>query len=75
MPMSDHVDRYVAIKRALGYSFIDQALVLKRFAAFAAGDEFLNTARVITWASLASSGFLRSSSNCRRSRWRSASMA
>ncbi|MBN8750948.1 Tyrosine recombinase XerC [Xylophilus ampelinus] len=55
MPMSDHVDRYVAIKRALGYSFIDQALVLKRFAAFAAGDEFLNTARVITWASLASS--------------------
>jgi len=55
MPMSDHVDRYVAIKRALGYSFIDQAFILERFAAFADGDEFLSAARVIEWAGRAAS--------------------
>jgi hypothetical protein len=55
MPMSNHVDRYVAIKRALGYSFTDQAYVLGRFAEFVVRDEFLSAARAIAWAGTASS--------------------
>jgi len=55
MPISDHVDRYVAIKRALGYSFTDQAHVLGRFAEYVERDEFLSAARMIAWAGRASS--------------------
>lgn len=57
MPMSDQVDRYVAIKRGLGYSFSDQEQMLQKFAAFAKGydDEFTRSQRIIAWASKASS--------------------
>lgn len=55
MPMSDHVERYVAIKRALGYSFADQAYALGWFADFAKDDEFLSASRAIAWAAKASS--------------------
>ncbi|KQW64986.1 hypothetical protein ASC92_06045 [Variovorax sp. Root411] len=55
MPMSDHVDRYVAIKRTLGYSFVDQAYALSRFAEFSKEDEFLSASRAIAWAAKASS--------------------
>ena len=57
MPMSDHVDRYVALKRGLGYNFAGQEQVLRKYAAFAKrhGDEFTRAARMIEWAAKASS--------------------
>lgn len=55
--MNEQVDRYVALKRGLGYSFADQAQMLQKYAAFASchGDEFTRAARMIEWAAQASS--------------------
>lgn len=57
MPMSTSVQRYVTIKRGLGYKFVDQEQMLRKYAAFAHsfGDEFTSAARMIEWASTAPS--------------------
>ncbi|NDZ17189.1 integrase [Variovorax sp. WS11] len=62
--MSTHVERYVALKRGLGCSFTDQAQMLEKFSAFADrhGDEFTSSARMVAWASMASSP-------CRSGEW------
>ncbi len=46
------VERYVALKRASGFLFKEQARVLANFVAFAtnAGDTFVRTARVLDWS-------------------------
>jgi len=58
MPISTSVQRYVAIKRGLGYKFVDQEQMLRKYAAFADshGDEYTSTSRMIEWASTAPSG-------------------
>lgn len=52
------VQRYVAIKRGLGYKFADQEQMLCKYAAFADGhgDEHTSASRMIEWASSAPSG-------------------
>lgn len=57
MLMSARVERYVAIKRGLGYSFITQERMLRKYAAFADGhgDDRVLASRVIEWASTAPS--------------------
>jgi integrase/recombinase XerD len=57
MSISTHVQRYVAIKRGLGYSFADQEQMLRKYASFADsfGDIYTSTARMIEWASRAPS--------------------
>lgn len=57
MPMSTSVQRYVAIKRGLGYKFADQEQMLRKYAAFADsfGDVYTSAARMIEWASTAPS--------------------
>ena len=58
MLMSTNVQRYVAIKRGLGYSFVDQEEMLRKYAAFAddQGDQYTSADRIIEWASMAPSG-------------------
>ena len=55
--MSLHVERYIAIKRSLGYKFEDQEQVLMNFALFTEGqgDRFARADRMIEWASKAPS--------------------
>jgi len=57
MAMITDVDRYVAIKRGLGYKFADQAQMLRRYASFAeaAGDTYTSAKRMIEWAATAPS--------------------
>ena len=57
MTISTCVQRYVAIKRGLGYKFADQEQMLQKYAAFADrhGDEHVSSARIVEWASLAPS--------------------
>jgi integrase/recombinase XerD len=57
MRISNGVQRYVAIKRGLGYKFADQEYTLRKYAAFADshGDEYMIASRMIEWASTASS--------------------
>ena len=57
MKMSQHVERYVAIKRGLGYKFQDQEQMLMNFASFAEdqGDSFARADQMIEWASKAPS--------------------
>lgn len=57
MPMIEHVERYVALKRSLGYQFTDQEQMLRKYAAFAGchGDEFTLGSRLVEWAGGASS--------------------
>ena len=57
MLISTNVERYVAIKRGLGYSFLDQGRMLRKYAAFAdaRGDDRVLGARMIEWASTAPS--------------------
>lgn len=57
MPISTSVQRYVAIKRGLGYKFADQEHMLQKYAAFADshGDEHTSASRIIAWASTAPS--------------------
>lgn len=57
MPLSSLVHDYVALKRGLGYSFVDQEGMLRRYAVYAEahGDAHVRTARAIDWARTASS--------------------
>lgn len=57
MLMTTHVQRYVAIKQGLGYSFVDQAQMLNKYAALAdeRGDEHTLASRIIEWSSAAPS--------------------
>lgn len=57
MPISTSVQRYVAIKRGLGYKFADQEQMLRKYAAFADsfGDVYTSASRMIEWASMAPS--------------------
>lgn len=57
MAMISDVERYVAIKRGLGYKFYDQAQKLRKYAAFAeaAGDTYTSASRMIEWAGAAPS--------------------
>jgi len=57
MSISTSVQHYVALKRGLGYHFADQEQMLRKYAAFAdaVGEEYLTAARMIEWASRASS--------------------
>ena len=53
MLMAANVQRYVAIKRGLGYSFADQEQMLQRYAAFAdaRGEACTTVSGMIEWAS------------------------
>ena len=57
MSISTDVERYVAIKRGLGYKFDDQERMLQKYAAFADsfGDVHTSASRMIEWASTAPS--------------------
>jgi integrase len=57
MRISASIQRYVAIKRGLGYKFVDQEQMLRKYAAFADshGDEYTIASRMIKWASTAPS--------------------
>ena len=51
------MERYVALQRASGFVFDEQARVLESYVTFAAsaGDIFVRTARVLVWSSRAAS--------------------
>ena len=55
MTLIDHVARYVALKRRLGYDYRTHAGILRRYARFAdgRGDSVVRTATVTEWASAA----------------------
>ena len=57
MPISSGIQRYVAIKRGLGYEFADHERMLQKYAAFAEsfGDKYISAARIIEWAATAPS--------------------
>ena len=57
MSLISEVDRYVKLKRALGYKFVDIERMLRSYARFAAerGDESVRAATAIEWASQAPS--------------------
>lgn len=58
MSISTSVQRYVTIKRGLGYKFADQEQMLQKYATFAKShdDEHTSASRMIEWASSAPSG-------------------
>lgn len=49
--LSVEVERYISLRRAAGFVFYNQSLVLRRFVRFAeaAGDDRIRTARVFEW--------------------------
>jgi integrase len=55
--LSDAVTRYVELRRATGFRFLDEGRMLKSFAAFAEarGDVVVRTATTLEWAALGSS--------------------
>ncbi|MCU0884632.1 MAG: tyrosine-type recombinase/integrase [Beijerinckiaceae bacterium] len=55
MSMITHARRHIVLKRGLGYSFVDQERVLLKYAGFAetAGDDWITTDRVLSWAATA----------------------
>ena len=55
MTLMDHVARYVALKRRLGYDYRTHAAILRRYARFAdgRGDSVVRTTTVTEWASAA----------------------
>ena len=55
MTLMDHVARYVALKRRLGYDYRTHAAILRRYARFAdgRGDSVVRTTTVTEWASVA----------------------
>lgn len=69
MLMRTNVQRYVAIKQGLGYSYSDQAEMLDKYATFAdaRGDDYTFASRILEWASDAPSG-LRSRERLRVAR-------
>ena len=52
MPLTTAVRHYAALKRGLGYRFLDQEQMLLQYAAFAdaAGDAYIMSARALEWA-------------------------
>lgn len=57
MTIIANIERYVAIKRGLGYKFFDQARMLRKYATFAeaAGDIYTSASHMIEWAGTAPS--------------------
>jgi integrase/recombinase XerD len=57
MPIGTDIQRYVTIKRGLGYKFADQEQMLRKYAQFAEsfGDAYVSSNRMIEWASTAPS--------------------
>lgn len=57
MTMIEHAERYVALKRHLGFKYLTQSWVVREYArhATAHGDRFVRNARVIEWAAKTSS--------------------
>jgi len=55
------VERYVALRRALGFKFRHEARTLRQFADFATahGDTFVRNERVLAWAAQTSSAVMR----------------
>ncbi len=55
--LSDDLARYVALHHALGFKFQTQQILLRNYVRFAEaeGDQFIITARVLTWAAKAPS--------------------
>ena len=54
MTMRDHVDRYVALKRHLGWKFVVQGRMLRSYAdyAMARGEQFTEIDGMLAWASV-----------------------
>ena len=59
--LSDHVERYIALRRALGFKLSDPARNLRDFARFAAarGDTRIRTVTAMAWAELAGTSHTR----------------
>ncbi|MCY4481902.1 MAG: tyrosine-type recombinase/integrase [Spirochaetaceae bacterium] len=59
--LSDHVDRYLALRRTLGYKLHDTGRNLQAFAAFAGdkGDTHIRAATAVQWAAQASTPHAR----------------
>ena len=57
MSLQAHVDRYVAVKRHLGYKFVNNERILRSWAAWAVtrGDDFIVADAMLGWACDASS--------------------
>lgn len=57
MTLTEHVDAYVRLRRALGHSYVEQARFLRNYAshAEACGDSFVRTGTAPEWASAAPS--------------------
>ena len=53
MTLAEHVERYVAFRRALGHVYVDQARCLQDYATYAEarGDGFVRSSTVLDWAS------------------------
>ena len=51
MQLTSEVERYVALRRSLGCSFVDNERMLQSYARFAAdrGDEWIRSNAVIDW--------------------------
>ena len=54
MTLTEHVEHYVAFRRALGHAYVQQARCLLDYAAHAEarGDSFVRTGTVLDWASI-----------------------
>lgn len=57
MTMIEHAERYVALKRHLGFKYLAQSWVVREYARHATerGDRFVRSARVVEWAAKTSS--------------------
>ena len=57
MTMIEHAERYVALKRHLGFKYLTQSWVVREYARHATerGDRFVRSARVVEWAAKTSS--------------------
>ena len=55
MKISEYVEHYVALKRSIGYSFVDQERMIRKFVSIAeaAGDNFVTNDRMVAWAATA----------------------
>ena len=59
--LNDHVERYLMLRRSLGYKLRNTALNLQAFARFASdrGDTHVRAATAVEWAAQASSPLMR----------------
>ena len=53
MTLTEHVERYVTFRRALGHAYVEQARCLQDYAAYAEarGESFVRSGTVLDWAS------------------------